>query len=180
VLDHVARRAKTPTAAAAFFVDAVREALLRVEDAARSILEEALSLLDTEKRNRRDAARRLATATTRRIETQRAVLQACARQLGQGARRDLAGEARRVSEAARNLAPRVARALAQESERGAARARRLHLVDPRRVVERGYAILRGSDGHVVVDPAQAAAGARVTAELKSGRLRLVSEGANDE
>ena len=180
VLDHVARRAKTPTAAAAFFVDAVRASLNRVEDVGRSIFEEAIRLLVTEKRDVSDAARRLARAGTRRIETSRAWLLASARQLKQGARRDLAGAMRRVRDAASGLAPRVTRSLALANERVASRARRLHLLDPRRVVERGYAILRGTDGRVVVDPAQAGAGARVTAELKTGRLRLVSEGADDE
>lgn len=176
VLDHVARRAKTPTAAAALLVDTVREAERRVDDAFASIFNEVRSLLDSEARNRRETIHRLARASTRRIETARAALHASVRQLGQGARRDLGGEARRVSEAASGLGPRVARALGLEGERGAARARRLHLLDPRRVVERGYAILRAPDGRVVVDAAQAAAGTRVSAELRAGRLRLVSEG----
>jgi len=154
--------------------------LRRVEEFGRSILEEARALVETEKRNRRDATQRLARATTRRIEASRATLTASARQLGQGARRDLAGETRRVTEAGRALAPRVTRALAQEGERVGTRARRLYLLDPRRVVERGYAILRGANGRVVVEAAQARAGARVTAELKNGRLQLVVEGANDE
>jgi exodeoxyribonuclease VII large subunit len=54
------------------------------------------------------------------------------------------------------------------------------LLDPRRVVERGYAILRGADGRIVVDAAQTSTGARVTAELKIGRLGLVVEGTNDD
>jgi exodeoxyribonuclease VII large subunit len=180
VLDHVARRAKTPTAAAAYLVDAVRASWNRVEDLETSIFEEARALLDTEKRNRGDAARRLARAATRHIETSRALLRASARQLGQGARRDLAGAMRRMTEAARSLAPRVTRALALAGERVALRARRLHLLHPRRVVERGYAILRGADGRVVAESSQAPSGARVTAELRTGRLGLVSEGANDE
>jgi exodeoxyribonuclease VII large subunit len=180
VLDHVARRAKTPTAAAAYFVDSVRAFWRGVEENTVSIFAKALALLETEKRNRRDAAERLTRATTRRIESSRAALQAAARQLGQGARRDLSGEMRRVRDAASGLAPRVTRALAREGERADSRARRLHLLDPRRVVERGYAILRGADGRVVLGPAQAGAGARVTAELRDGRLVLVSEGANDD
>jgi exodeoxyribonuclease VII large subunit len=180
VIDHVARRAKTPTAAAAFLVDTVRAALHAVEDLGRSILDEARSLIDTESRNRKDAAHRLLRATTRRIETARAALAAAARQLGQGARRDLEGELRRVKNAARGLSPRVARAISLENERVGARARRLYLLDPRRVVERGYAILRLAEGGVVVDAAAAPRGRRVTAELKTGRLALVSEGASDE
>jgi exodeoxyribonuclease VII large subunit len=180
VLDHVARRAKTPTAAAGFLVDEVRKSWRLVEGFGSSILVEAKALLETEKRNRRGATQRLARATSRRIEASRAALHSAARQLGQGARRDLESETRRVTDAARGMAPRVTRALAQEDERVASRARRLYLLDPRRVVERGYAILRGGDGRVVVEAAQAEAGSRVTAELRNGTLRLVSEGADDD
>jgi exodeoxyribonuclease VII large subunit len=180
VLDHVARRAKTPTAAAAILVDAVRASWNRVEELTGSIFEEARALLDAEKRERADGAHRLARAATRRIETSRALLRASARQLGQGARRDLAAAKQRAADAAQGLGPRVARALALEDERVGLRSRRLHLLDPRRVIERGYAILRGADGRVVVAASQAQAGARVTAELRTGRLGLVVEGANDE
>jgi exodeoxyribonuclease VII large subunit len=197
VLDHVARRAKTPTAAAAFFVDAVRAALQRVEDASAAVFDEARAILAAERLHRRDSARRLGRAvrafvevervelrrrreglarvTTRRIETSRASLLAAARQLGQGARRDLATESRRSLRCAADLAPRALRAIALSAERIDGRVRRLHLVDPRRVVERGYAIVRGADGRVVVDPVQAPEGSRVTAELKSGWLKLRSE-----
>jgi exodeoxyribonuclease VII large subunit len=180
VLDHVARRAKTPTAAAGFLVDAVRASWERIEELKASIFGEAEARLDSEKREQGDGARRLARAATRRIETSRALLHAAGRQLGQGVRRDLAAAKQRASEAALGLAPRVARALALASERVASRARRLHLLDPRRVIERGYAILRGADGRVVVESGQAPVGARMTAELRTGRLGLVVEGASDE
>lgn len=197
VVDHVARRAKTPTAAAAMLVDAVRASWDRVELASSSIFDGALSLLAVERLHRRDAARRLGRAvrtflevervdlrrrreglvrvTTRRIETSRASLLAAARQLGQGARRDLESENRRALSAAAGLAPRALRATALAAERIDGRMRRLHLVDPRRVVERGYAIVRTGSGRVVVDAAQAPQGSRVTAELKSGSLNLRSE-----
>jgi exodeoxyribonuclease VII large subunit len=98
------------------------------------------------------------------------------RQLGQAARRDLAAERGRVGAAATALLPRASRLAGIESERLDARARRLHLVDPRRVVERGYAILRGSDGRVVDDAKGVPRGAKLTAELRSGRLGLIAEG----
>ena len=65
---------------------------------------------------------------------------------------------RRVATARRGLAPRVTRVVRSRASASHSRARRLHLLDPRRVVERGYAILRGADGRVVVDAAQAARG----------------------
>ncbi len=180
VLDHVARRAKTPTAAAAFLVQTVEASLRRVEDAGAAIFEEARLLLEAERRARRDTIQRLLGGVTRLIEASRAGLVASARQLGQGARRDLASEALRVRDAVAGLAPRASRALTLENERLHARTRRLRLVDPRSVVERGYAILRGGGGRVLVDAREAPRGTRVTAELRAGGLRLVSEGASDE
>jgi len=52
----------------------------------------------------------------------------------------------------------------------------LHLVHPRRVVERGYAILRDATGRVIASAAAAAHDELVRAELRSGVLRLRSEG----
>ncbi len=88
--------------------------------------------------------------------------------------------ARHVSELAASLAPRGLRRIALETERAEARARRLHLVDPRRVVERGYAILRAAAGGVLTDAAAAPEGTEVHAELKRGRLRLRSLGVETE
>jgi len=198
VLDHVARRAKTPTAAAALLVARVREALDRVDELGGAILRSAGSILDVEQRHRRDAARRLvlavrafldvesveirqhrarlARAAERRISVARVALLAGARQVGLAARRDLASERRRTGDISRALGPRALRGTALETERTQGRERRLYLVDPRRVVERGYAILRKGEGPVVSDAAAAPAGTRLTAELRSGRLALVSEG----
>ena len=176
VLDHVARRAKTPTAAAALLVERVELALDRIEVAGRAVLDGAASLLEEARSARRDAALRLVRSSRRHVEAARVGLLAATRQLGQAARRDLAGERARVDTAAAALRPRTARFLALEGERLDARSRRLHLVHPRRVVERGYAILRGGDGRVVDDAAKVARGARVTAELRAGLLGLIAEG----
>ena len=176
VLDHLARRAKTPTAAAAFFVETVAEAARRVEDDAAAIVELARGRIGDAERERRRTAQRLARAVTRHIEASRAALAAAARLLGQGARRDLETEDRRVREAMRGLGPKAARATSLAAERLDARARRLHLVHPRRVVERGYAIVRGVSGRVVTAPGDAPPGTRLTAELRDGTIGVTSEG----
>jgi exodeoxyribonuclease VII large subunit len=62
------------------------------------------------------------------------------------------------------------------NERTESRGRRLELVDPRRVLERGYAIMRLAGGAVLRDPAAAPAGTPLSAELARGTLRLRSEG----
>ena len=57
-----------------------------------------------------------------------------------------------------------------------AQHQRLQALDPRRVVERGFAILRRVDGSVVTSPHQAPPGTNLRAQLRGGRLRLLSEG----
>ena len=57
-----------------------------------------------------------------------------------------------------------------------ARERRLALVDPRRVLDRGYAILRTEGDGVLTDAGDAPAGSVLSAELRRGALRLRSEG----
>ena len=74
------------------------------------------------------------------------------------------------------ISPRVRRFLAQASERTMQRGRRLDLVDPRRVLERGYSILRTAEGTVLQDAGLAPAGTSVRAQLKRGSLQLRSEG----
>jgi exodeoxyribonuclease VII large subunit len=48
---------------------------------------------------------------------------------------------------------------------------RLRALDPRRVVERGYAIVRDSDGRVVKDVAAVPVGAMLLTEIAGGRIR---------
>jgi len=157
-------------------VQRVEAALDRIEIAGRATMEGALALLEEARIARLEAVVRLVRASERRIESSRVTLLAGVRQLGQAARRDLAAERGRVAAATAALAPRVGRQAAMERERLEARARRLHLVHPRRVVERGYAILRGADGRVVDDAASVRRGAKVTAELRAGTLGLIAEG----
>lgn len=224
VLDFVGWRCKTPTAAAAFLVERVRDSAERIEALGRAVADAAARTLEGEGQAHADRSRRLARAARamldreraevvhrrlravrgarallasalhdleRRasgipraailhVERRRAVLDQSARQLVLGARRDLATSARRISESVRALGPRGLRHLALETERAEARARRLHLVDPRRVVERGYAILRAAGGGVVSDARDAPADTPLRAELRRGRLRLRSEGAEPE
>jgi exodeoxyribonuclease VII large subunit len=224
VLDAVARRAKTPTAAAAMLVDRVREFLGRTETVALGILAAASRLAREERAALVERTDRLVRAARHRVEREsvesmhrrlrvargvRALLEAAglalsqrtrgipraaaallarraaeldraARQTAQGARRDLAAARRRIAESVAALPARSHRMLDLEAERAAVRRRRLRLVDPRRVVERGYAIVRDDGGRVVTGTDMAPAGVRLRAELRHGRLRLRSEGPEGE
>jgi exodeoxyribonuclease VII large subunit len=223
VLDAVARRAKTPTAAAGLLVDHLRATNERTERTGSTILDRAKRSIrdartDASERERRlarevrfrlDRARaeigdfrsrgaraargailhaarglaRLARSVPRaariRVAANATDLERVARHLLAGARRDVSESGVKIGGASDRLVPAVSRVIEHESERLTARERRLRLGDPRRVVERGYAILRGSGG-VVTAPAHAPEGAEITAELRDGRLKLRSEGTESD
>jgi len=112
----------------------------------------------------------------RLLDKQSVMLTHAAGRLKQSTRRDAASLTQRLADLAQRFGAVSQRRLATEAERTESRARRLHLIDPRRVVERGYAILRAADGAVIRDAAQAPAGTKVEAELGTGTLVLRSEG----
>jgi exodeoxyribonuclease VII large subunit len=198
VLDELGWRCKTPTAAAAFLVDRVRGSLEALERSCAAVLGLAVQRLAEERSEHARRGRRLALAARallrgarqdlghRRARAGRAavmhlarrttLLDGTARALAQAARRELAAARRTVAEAAGSLGPRAARRMAAEQDRTAQRDRRLYLIDPRRVLERGYALLRSDAGAVVTDAGRAPAGTPLRAELRRGTLALRSEG----
>jgi exodeoxyribonuclease VII large subunit len=220
VLDEVGWRCKTPTAAAAFLVETVRQSLEAVETLGANALALAARRLEEERQRGADRARRLSLAARallqrelvelghRRARTsrgarallasaaervarlvrdlpkagavhlarQRTFLDHVRRAVTQAARRDLAAVSGKLEDLVRALAPTARRRLAHETERTVVRGRRLDLVDPRRVLDRGYAILRTGDGRVLTTAALAPAGTPLTARLKRGGLKLRSEG----
>lgn len=219
VLDHVARRAKTPTAAAGMVVARVAAAVERIESLGGTIFERSSGLLREARVAAAERGKRLARAARQRLDRGRFELHArqartvrsargtireatralrraaravpraaqirlaaavgglerSVRQLIQGARRDATEAGRRIAGATVRLGPASHRTLERERERAEGRERRLHLIDPRRVIERGYAILRGPCG-VVRRTDQAPEGTPLTADLRDGRLRIRSEG----
>jgi len=201
VLDHVGWRAKTPTAAAQLLVHRVRETLEHLEETLRGVLSQAESRLVEARRGEGERTRRLARAAEtllagaktdltrlsqalpRAVGTalggQRQYLLQVQGRLRRSARRELDEAWERVTKAAQLARPRALALLLREKERLEARENRLHALDPRRVVERGFAILRLREGKVVTDPAQAPPGTRLRAEIKRGVLKLLSEGGEE-
>ncbi|NOX45271.1 MAG: exodeoxyribonuclease VII large subunit [Caldiserica bacterium] len=198
VLDYVGWRAKTPTAAAQLLVQRVRETMQGLEDSLGRVLQRAEAQLSEARQRQGERTRRLLQAVGNALRVaerdlarlSRALPRAVGVALG-GQRSHLAGvQARllratarglgdsrgRLAELSRRIAPLATALVAREREHLAAREKRLRALDPRRVVERGYAILRLPGRGVVVDPAQAPAGTRLVAEVREGLLRLLSEG----
>lgn len=121
-------------------------------------------------------SRALPLVATRLLERRSAHLQDTAGRVERGGRRTLAAAQRGVVQLVRAVPLRAQAQVNQATQRLEGQARRLHALDPRRVVERGYAILRLAEGNVVTDAAQAPAEARLRAQLRRGVLRLRSEG----
>jgi exodeoxyribonuclease VII large subunit len=201
VLDAVGWSCRTPTAAARLLVDAVRQSLEHLDRIGASVLAAAGRAVREERRSGADLGRRIGLAArslldrasarvarearavprAARIELarQRSRLARTHRAIGQSCRRELATASELLRARTRALGPVAARFVERARERADGRARRLHLLDPRRVVERGYAILRTAGGRVLTDAELAPAGAALRAELRRGSLRLRSEGFGD-
>jgi len=198
VLDEVGWRAKTPTAAADFFVQQVRKTEQHIKETLGKVLSGTTFLLSRAAREHKDRATRTVRAVEGRLSGARGDLDRLTRALPRAVRAALRGQRQYLSQVRGRLAgasrreltravekleraailllPRALTQISRERERLGARERRLYALDPKRVVERGYAILRLSEGKVITDPAQAPSGTRVVAKIRRGLLWLLSEG----
>lgn len=202
VLDEIGRRAKTPTAAAALVVDRVRETHEAVVVNGRAILRGAAEMLRDEAARGMERARRLIRETGREVQreallldqrrrrirragiaataTARERLRRYATTLPRAAGARVGQESRDLERFRNDLGKRAKEVLARERERLEFRARSLRSADPRRVLERGYALLRTEDGALLRRADDAPAGTFLRASLGRGTLRLRSEGAEAE
>lgn len=200
VLDSFARSAKTPTAAAGLITERVAEAADRLLRLSEDIVRRAHGALDTARdrtdRQGRGVARatrllldgarialtgderRLGRATTALVGAQRTRHAQIGPRVARAARRQLTGEGERLAQTPGRLRRAVTARLERETERTAGRERRVYLADPARVVERGFAILRGPDGRALRSTGSAPAGTLLDAQLADGHLSLRSEGAS--
>ncbi|MDP6943257.1 MAG: exodeoxyribonuclease VII large subunit, partial [Myxococcota bacterium] len=194
VMDDVGWSHKTPTAAAAFLVDRVALALAGVEDRAYQIalasqrrIQEQRHRLDGLGRQLAEAVRgrlrlerqrvaarseRLVAGTRHRLDRARAGLRHSGHAIHQGASHLLSRRRAEVDVTAERVGRESRRLLVRATERLGDRAVRLRLVNPDRVLERGYALLRRADGQTLRTITDAPAGTQLSARLSDGRLSL--------
>ncbi|HVR90108.1 MAG TPA: exodeoxyribonuclease VII large subunit [Novosphingobium sp.] len=164
------RRAPTPTAAAEMAVP-VRSEL-------------ANQLAELELRKRRAVVRPVAlgrerlAARAQRLPSLTALLQSPIQRLDEQGERLRRGLGERIGiartalqrDAGRLPLPLLAARLDRARDRVGALARMVEQLSPRRVLERGYAIVRGSSGQPVMSAAQAGAEAALELEFHDGRI----------
>lgn len=201
IADEVAHRScKTPTAAAEFLVECVEESAFRLEEAVRRLAEIASDSL-AEARRRIDVGARIAQAV--RARQLRARMQVQEMAAGLQAR-----QARRVARASESLVRhgmRLASAVSATRERQDRRlgdlARRIgreapqrleakrlvlknleqqaRLLDPARLLQRGYSLTLTADGRSLRRAADAVPGDVITTRLAEGELKsIVQPGAD--
>ncbi len=176
VLDEIALSVKTPTAAGELVLERCRAYQEAVEDRWLRIAELAERLANDE---RRGLIRR---ATLLRHQVTAALAGAAAelthkRAVFHGAvRRRLAAAAFETERAAGRLVSAAPRLLARAAERLEGLQKQVKALDPKRVLARGFALLRRPGGRVLAAAADAKRGEHLEAELKDGRLDLRVEG----
>ena len=185
-----AARAPTPTAAAVLVCREREESLEQLRRLGQQL--QRTLLLALERREQRlDLAARLLRSPSQQLQERVALLARCSQRLAQATQQQLHRRESRLLLAGRSLrAPRLElpaqrltglrdalvraeRSLLEEAVRHAqARAGALALVNPKSVIERGYAIVRDRHGKVMRSPAQAVAGDPLDVELAEGEIRV--------
>lgn len=170
VLDAIAHSEKTPTAVAALLVDClrtarddVRDRAARLDDAVRELLSDFGTALAT-------ATRTLLRVSRHRLEAGQRHLSSCTRELQATTALRLSRERAELRAAATRAARGSERRVERAGLRLEARVERLRLLDPRRVLDRGYALARSADGRVLPAVAGIAPGSALVVQFRDGRV----------
>lgn len=173
VLDAISHSEKTPTAVGALLVDAVREARSDLEQAAERVTRAARAMLDAQGQWIARLGGQLDRSVRERITRCHDGLSAVAPRLRQSCGHILATRQVRVRGQVRELGTISRHILERAAARISAAEKRQRLLDPARVLERGYAMLRGPGG-IVKSAEQLQAGMELDIALRDGHARATT------
>lgn len=193
VLDEIALSVKTPTAAAGWLIDAWEETHAELVDRSARLRAAAHELLREARNDLSRSGLELRNVVSRRLDAERSRLSTCCKQLRRSSESLLVARDRQLREASRRIGlgvrnysaaqrtslDRVSERIGAAAERRIERARaklstaeaRQRLLDPARVLQRGFALFRDASGRIVTDAAQVGAGDTATVQLRDGRVR---------
>ena len=180
VADEVAHAAhKTPTAAAAALVDAVRQARTDVHDAWVAVRSGARGRLVRADQQLGRSGHRSGTAALRRLDRHRMGVDHQVQRLRSAATRATASDASSVDALVRRIRPASARVLERIDGRMTTLAARAAVHDPTAALARGWSITRVADGRLVRSTADLAAGDAIVTTLADGRVHSTVGSADD-
>jgi len=171
-------RAPTPTAAAELCAAPREQRLGELEYLQERLQGAAQDAIDTQAQRLDRLAQRLGRPAAR-LSQAREHLQVLQARLQGGTRLWLQRQTSRQQQLALGLPQGVARGLERQRERLARQQAALGLLDPRLVLQRGYAYLTDDAGHAITGVAQALPGAALQATLADGVLPLRVRGPAD-
>ena len=171
VADQVAHSAhKTPTAAAAALVGAVRDARAQVHDAWVAVRSGARGRLVRADGQLGRAGHRSGSAALRRLDRHRLAVDHQVHRLRTAASRGADADAAVLEALARRVAPAAARTLERADDVVATRAARAAVHDPTAALARGWSITRTEAGHLLRSPDEAPAGTTIVTTLADGTV----------
>ncbi len=174
VLDVIARSEKTPTAVGAALVDQVLRARAELAECARTlVLGSRRALLAAEQRAAR-AGHALLSVLHRRLAGDRQQLRNARERLHRGSRAALR-HGRREHDAGRLRVARETRRAIQRARDALERQQtRQRLLDPKRVLQRGYALVESVASGIVKSATELPPGTEIHITLRDGRVHATT------
>lgn len=168
VLDEIAESRKTPTACAAFLVDSVREARDALAAQSRRLQDLAREALRLAHQDLAESAHHLSRAVHGRIVHERSRLEHAAARATTTTRHAIRSAREHLASAAERIVRGTARRFERENARLESWQTRQRLLDPRRVLARGYAIVHGADGAIAPSVSNLAKGDAIRIAFRDG------------
>ncbi|MFK7739862.1 MAG: exodeoxyribonuclease VII large subunit [Planctomycetota bacterium] len=168
VLDAIAQSEKTPTAVAEFLVRGVEAVRIDIQEQGERLASAVQDLLADERDRLRTLAQSIATQSRHRVGRAGHRLIAAASELASATHLRLSRERAELRHRGQSLAHHSSRLLERAGNALKAADTRRRLLDPTRVLQRGFAIVRGADGRIAPSITRIDAGHELRVQLRDG------------
>ena len=173
VLDMVSHvRVKTPTAAAAFFIDRLDQVWLTLQDAQEKIKQLSASYILNEKNHLDRIAYRLMPLCTKKLFVEQLRLNNLSSKLSDLTLRYVSAKSMQISQIDEKIQLRCRDAMLAQQQLLEMLTHKLDLLDPQNVLNRGYSYTISS-GKVVRDPKRVKAGSMLQTHVQHGVITSV-------
>jgi len=169
VLDMISHSEKTPTAVADFLVDQVRATREVLRDLSRCLVASTKQVLHTEERRLARTAQDLRRHVQGQLAHERQSLRHCNHRLSRGTKGRVRSAFDLLVRRVEQVRSGVRRRLDNASAFLRTQQARQRLLDPQQVLNRGYSLMRNSDGGIVKTVTDLSAGDAVDIQFQDGR-----------